>query len=177
MQEILEKLFFGKPEYHLQGDEVEVKREIRTRTDEFYPKTIEEINEMVMPDKLKFIAIPTKFYNKKFTVGDYTIHFQNREVIEPFKINFSEVTDEWKYDKSARYIYDKSKCTEEEWCVILEFHGAVKKIGSVRIYEYLNAEYMNNRRFGNWWKKAEDYRDDQRCIPTNYYCQLNLEQY
>lgn len=130
----------------------------------FKPYTLKEFENTKFPTKhVVFDLIDPRFYNKKFTVGDYTIHVQYKKEINP--VDISEATDEWKKDKKYRYIRT-SQYTYEDWGIILEFHGVFKILGNVRIYESLTIEYINDANFGNWWLNAKDYDDDQRVIIT-----------
>lgn len=144
----------------------------------FKPYTLKEFENLTFPTKhVVFDLIDPKFYNKKFKVGDYTIHLQYKKDFNP--VNISEATDEWKKDKNYKYIQD-SQYTYENWCIILEFHGVFKILGHARIYERVSIEYINNARFGYWnyaKLKAEDFDDDQRLLLSEHNRELTYSNF
>jgi hypothetical protein len=141
----------------------------------FRPYTYEQLENIVLPSgDCIFNLIDNKFYNKKFIVDDYVIHVHHSRKVKPLDI--SEATDEWKKNPKKDYIYG-GHCITEEWCIILEYHGVFKKLGSVQLYDSIDIKYLSNKYFGNWWLNYKDYDDSERYILNEHIKSLRYDNF
>lgn len=128
----------------------------------FRPYTYEQLENIILPSgNCAFNLIDSKFYNKKFIVDDYIIHVHHSKEVKPLDV--SQATEEWKKNPKKDYLYG-GHIIIEEWCIILEYHGVFKKLGSVQLYDSIHVRYLSDKYFGNWYLNPSDYGDDERYI-------------